>query len=266
MKKPAKIVLIVLPCLALAGLLVAYFSLNAMVKAAVVRVLPGITGTSVRLDEIDIKPFAGRVTIVGLAIGNPEGFRTDSAFQFSRVRVHFDFWSLLSDTVHIRQIYVEKPRITYEAGLEGSNLGKIREHMKGRRGGGDEALSGSDTRADGAKRVIIDDFIMKDAQVRVAGRELNRSTTVDLGTVRIRDIGRQKGGVAVAQAALQIFQPVAAAVEGLARSAKRVVREGTEATGKAAREAREKVKEARKRLKQKTTGLVRDIKDILGKE
>jgi len=266
MKKPAKIALIVFPCLVSAGLLVAYFSLNAMVKAAVVKVLPRITGTPVRLEDITIKPFAGRVTVVGLAIGNPEGFATDSAFEFSRVRVHFDFWSLLSDTVHIRQIYVEKPRITYEVGLAGSNLGAIREHMKKRRGEEDEPSRERRRGPEGGKKVIIDDFLMKDAQVRVAGKELDVSTTVDLGTVRIRDIGRQKGGVAVAQAALQIFQPVAAAVEGLARSAKRVVHEGTEATGKAAREAREKVKEARKRLKQKTTGLVRDIKDILGKE
>ena len=130
MKKFIKIVLIVVPVLIVAVLLVLFFSLNSIVRVSVETIGPKVTGTAVRLDYVRISPFSGNGSLKGLYVGNPEGYKTDSAFELGEVRVDIDVKSLMSDIVTIREISINGPKITFEGKLSGSNIGKIRENVE----------------------------------------------------------------------------------------------------------------------------------------
>jgi len=62
-----------------------------------------------------------------MVVGNPEGFKTESVFQLNQIRVILDPKSLLTNRIHIREILIDAPEITYEVGLSGSNIGDPEE-------------------------------------------------------------------------------------------------------------------------------------------
>ncbi len=68
-----------MPVLIILVLLVFLGSLNRIVKAGVETVGPKVTGTTVTLRQVKISPFSAQGTLGGLLVGNPAGFKTDSA-------------------------------------------------------------------------------------------------------------------------------------------------------------------------------------------
>ncbi len=83
---------------------------------------------------------SGKGTLTGFLIGNPDGFNTDHVFALGTVRGDVALPSLLSDKIVIEEIYIDGPEVTYEAGLTGSNIGKIQGVLGGSGGSGDTIL------------------------------------------------------------------------------------------------------------------------------
>ena len=84
---------LVVVLLVVAVLFVQFF-LNATVKSVAQAVAPQITGTPFTVDDVDISVWTGRGSLRGVVIGNPEGFKTDSAISIGTIRVDVDLGSL----------------------------------------------------------------------------------------------------------------------------------------------------------------------------
>ena len=83
MKK--KILTVVLAVVAaLAVLIVLLMSnLGRVIEVSTRTFLPKLTESEVQLEKVDVKPLRGEASIQGLVIGNPEGYKSASAIQFS---------------------------------------------------------------------------------------------------------------------------------------------------------------------------------------
>jgi len=112
--------------LVLIGLGVLYVCLGSIIKTGVETLGPKITKCSVTVEQIDVAPLAGRVEIHKMVVGNPEGFKTESAFALHHIRVALDARSLLSNRIHIHEILIDGPEITYEVGSPGAILVRSR--------------------------------------------------------------------------------------------------------------------------------------------
>ena len=95
---------------------------------------------------------SGEGVLRGLKMGNPKGFKSDSAFRLGEVRVRIDIDSLGRDTVVIKEVVITAPEITYELWPNGSNIDAIRRNVESTMGAGAGQARGGD--AAGTKLVI----------------------------------------------------------------------------------------------------------------
>ena len=201
------VVLLLVVALTMIGV---YF--NSMIKAGVEAVGPKITGTTVKLDSVDLSPFSGQGRLKGLVVGNPPGFQAERAFKLADAKVKVDLKTALSDKLIIEEILIDGPEITYEAGPSGSNLSKIQQNVAafGKSvAPKDAAESQSQKRDPTQKKVQINHFIVKNGQVNLSASILKgKAFTVRLPDLHLRDIGKESGGVMVQQAAAEVLMAI----------------------------------------------------------
>src|SRR5258707_15050984 len=111
MKKLLFRVGLIVALLLMVGLVVAFFSLNSIVKKGVETLGPQMTKVEVRLGSADISPLSGSGRLKKLFVGNPEGYKTPSAIQIGSVKVAVKVGSVLSDTIVVDEINIQAPEI-----------------------------------------------------------------------------------------------------------------------------------------------------------
>src|SRR5256712_2714207 len=207
---------------------------NSMIKAGVEAVGPRITGTTVKLDAVDLSPFSGQGRLKGLVVGNPPGFQAERAFKLADAKVKVDLKTALSDKLIIEEILIDGPEITYEAGPSGSNLSKIQQNVAAfdkSVAPKDAAESKSQKKDPTQKKVQINHFIVKNGQVNLSASMLKgKALTVRLPDLHLRDIGKESGGVMVQQAAAEVLMAInKSVVQSVAGSGKLLEKAAEEA-------------------------------------
>jgi hypothetical protein len=261
MKKALKIILIAVPVLIIVILLVVLGSLNRIVKAGVETVGPKVTGTAVTLNSVKISPFSGQGALGGLLIGNPAGFKTDSAFELGQIRVNIDLKSVKSDKIVIEEIFIDGPKITFEGDLRGSNIAKIRENIAAFSGGGAPAKEAApapspETEKKPGKKVQIDRFVLKNGEIQLAatlaGGEL---VTVPLPDIELRDIGKDSDGATVEKVVNKVFPAIYKAITEAVLSSDTLLKESAKALEEGAKKAGEEAKEEASKIVEGVKGI-----------
>ena len=183
--------------IAVAAVWLLYSSLDSLVRAAVEKYGSEITRTEVRLNEVVISATSGEGVLRGLKMGNPKGFKSDSAFRLGEVRVRIDIDSLGRDTVVIKAVVIAAPRITYELGPSGSNIDAIRRNVDSYRGTGTGQAQGG---GEAGTKLVIDDLYIRGGKVAVSATALEgRTLSATLPDIHLTGIGREKGGATPAE-------------------------------------------------------------------
>ena len=279
MKKPVKIVLIAIPVIVIVLGVVMMLFLGNMIAAAVPPVLSEITGTNVVLESVSLNPLTGKGTIKGFIIGNPEGFKTESAFELGEVRIDIDLMSLLSDTIVIEEIYINAPKITYEMGMP-SNIGQIQknvEEFSGPPKEGEEPKEEEEEEDAGpGKKILIKHFLIENGKVSVSAKLLQgRAVTVPLPRIEKHDIGGggdDGEGKSIGEVSKEIFTSVGGKVTEVAKKgfedAKKLIGKGAEALGEGAKSVGKGAAEAGKGAveagKKAGKGAVDAVKGLFG--
>ena len=113
-------------------------------------------------------------------------------------------WEMsVEDAVHIKEILISGPEVTYEWKSDGSDREVLQQNVEkfagigggdSKSSGGESSLSGSD---EGGKKLIIDRIILREGKVSVSadsaflkGKKLN----APLPNIELKDIGKEEGG------------------------------------------------------------------------
>ncbi|HYR33588.1 MAG TPA: hypothetical protein VEQ87_04790 [Burkholderiales bacterium] len=198
-----------------------YASRDALIKRAIEHYGPELTGGKVSVKSVRLEPVDGRGAISGVALGNPPGFTSPHAMTLGEVRLAVDPGTLTSAVVHVREISLEAPSITYERGAQGDNLSAIQKHIESRlpkSKGGTGAQDASPPR-----KFIIDHVRVRNAKVNYGG-----VATVDMPDIQLRDLGKKSNGATAAEITKEIWTELTrvaisrapAALEGLRDKAK----------------------------------------------
>src|ERR1051325_2057922 len=107
MKKWIFRIAIILVVMVVAVVVLLFTNLNSIVKGGVEKVGPQITKTEMRLAKVNISPFSGSGQLTGRFVGNPEGYKTESAIKVGDVKVVLKMASVMHDTVEIESCMTE---------------------------------------------------------------------------------------------------------------------------------------------------------------
>ena len=182
---------------------VAWNSLDLIVRAALEHWGPDVTGVKIDVAEVQISARDGRGRITGLDIGNPGGFSAARAARFGEVRLAIDPATITSEVVIVRELAIVSPQITYERADRGTNLEAIQRNIEAyvkASGAGDSAPAGK--AGGGKRRFIVERLTIAKARVLMTQRGLaGQGLTFDLPDVDLRDVGKRQGGITASQVA-----------------------------------------------------------------
>lgn len=182
-------------------ILIVSFFLGHVVKAGIEKVGPQFAGVDMTLTSARVYPLLGHVSLKGLVIGNPEGFKTPSAMQLGKFKIKLDTSSVFTDTIVIKEIHIDAPEITYEQALKANNLSTIQKNLAGdkpKEKKPKEEVAEEPASDKPAKKVVIEDFLFENGKVNVSvtlagGKQL----TLPLPTIHLEDIGKDSGGASI---------------------------------------------------------------------
>jgi len=238
---------VIIVLLVVAAVVVVGMYLGTIIKAGIEDVGPKITGTTIKLDAVDLSLLSGQVRVKGLVVGNPKGFQTPNAFKLGDSEVGVDLQSALTDKVIIKEILIDGAEVTYETGPSGNNVNKIQENVStfaksaAPHGAGE---SKAQKKSSTQKKVEIDDFIFKNGKATVSASMLGgKPITISLPDIHLKDIGKSSGGVSPETAAAEVFKAVEKAVaQSVSKSAGEAAKSIGSAAGKSESQAVEGIK------------------------
>lgn len=216
--KLRNIVLIGVAALALAaagGLWWLYASRDALVKHAIESFGPEITGVTLTVKSVDFEPAQGKGAITGLELGNPPGYKAPRAFTLGEMHLAIDFSTLASDVVHLKEVSLNAPAITYERGPGGDNLSAIQKHIEAKIGGPRKTDSSSE------KKFVIDNLHVRNAKVH-----FGETVSLPMPDLHLRDVGKKSNGASPGEIVKEVWTAMTHSATGLASRAAEGVKQG----------------------------------------
>lgn len=156
-----------------------------------------VTGCNITVENIDASLLKGEITIDNLVVANPDGYKSDYAFSLEKIHLAIEPKSLLSQKIHVRDIEIIEPHVTYELGLLESNIGKILENVNrfsGDGSGDKKASVPAETKTAGSgKSLQVDHVLFKGGQVKMTAKLLGgHGVPVPLPRVEMNDLGKDE--------------------------------------------------------------------------
>jgi len=244
-----KIAVIVVAVLVLAVVVSIYY-LGSILKKGVETVGPTITKTDMKVNSVTVSLLSGNAKFSGLVIGNPEGFKSESAIKMGSVSATVQPSSVFSDKIVVKSVNVQGPEITFEGGLKGSNLKKLLDNVETSTGGDKSAPKDKpDTGSKKAqKKIQVDDFVLSGGKIHLSLTDLGgKSATVPLPDIHLTDLGKDSDGLTAAELTKKVLTPIlesaikaaaSAAVDigkGATDAVKEIGKNPADAAGKAAK-------------------------------
>ena len=198
------LLLVVLVVVALVGV---NLFMGSIIKKGVETVGPAVTKVDVKLDDASLGILSGSGKLKGLLIGNPEGFKTPSAIRVGSMEVSMVPRSVFSDKVIIHSIRVLAPEVTFEGGLQGNNLSKLLDNIRGSSGNG---TSGGNKQSGAAGRKIqVDDLVVAGGKIDLSvGLLAGAAASVPLPDIHMADLGQGPEGITAAELSEKLLRTI----------------------------------------------------------
>jgi hypothetical protein len=199
--------LIAVALLAVVAVFALILSLDRIVKTGVETVGPVLTKTTVKLDKAQFRLMAGRLNLEGLVVGNPEGFKTPSAFQVGQITLQVKPGSVFSDVVEIDELTLKSPEITYEhRGLTDSNIKTLLDTVTASSGKPAEKTPTAQAPAGTIKRFRVKLINIEGAKVNVSATLLGGgAASLSLPSLKLENIGTSGDGVTAGELTKEIL-------------------------------------------------------------
>lgn len=192
--KPVFQILFAIIVIGAIGALILSLSIDNIVESSLEETTAEVLNTSVDITDVSISLLNGSGTIKGFTIHNPEGFSEKPAAQLQEISIRMKVSSLLSDTVVVEEVKVQKPELYYEQKATGNNFDALTGNMGG--------ASSSGT------NLIVDYLLVENGQVTLtADIGSDKSVMAEFSKIEMKGIGRS-GNNTMEQTIQQVFKPV----------------------------------------------------------
>jgi hypothetical protein len=189
--------------LLVAAIVGVYMYFDAIIKHSIETYGSQAINSRISVGNVSTSLKDGLVSISGVKIANPAGFKERNVFELDNISVSMDIKSLFSKLINIHYVHINSPVIIYELGPLGDNLSEFKKKVHSDHG----TTPGSPNEGAQAKKIIISDFRITNAVATVSLAQLVQKST-KLPEIRISEIGQKQGGVTVSEASEQITDEV----------------------------------------------------------
>lgn len=247
------------------GLVGAYFYAGEIAKKAVETYVPQITKTSAKLEGMDLSFMKGEISLNGLEISNPQGFKSPDVFSVKKIYVRIDPKSVLTDKIVIEQILVDGTHVsaeaTYKDGEITSNITKIQKNVE-------EYLGASQTTdaqpvetkkevtktSSSSKRVVIKDLQINNTSLTLG--LMDQTAEIGLPNIEQKNIGEKGKKQTIKETVAYIFNLISL------ESIKASVAGAQDLLKKTAENALQGVTDVVDEAKKNPEGLINAVKNI----
>ncbi len=172
------------------------------------------------------RPLDGTIRMTHLQVSNPKGFANEHLVTVELFRMDIDTDSLQLDTLLIRDILIDKPRISYERKITTDNIKVLQTEIEkaiARRKnytGQEEPPPEMQSQAGEteAQKVIIEHLLVNGGRVRAKLSALP-SAPIPLPNIEMTDMGKAEGGTSLGEAASNLWVAFYDAIIGSVSSA-----------------------------------------------
>jgi hypothetical protein len=209
---------LVVALLAIGGAWWLLYSLEGLVKQAIERWGPEITGAPVKVASVRIELAEGRGTIRGLVVGSPKGFQAPHALKLAEMRLTLDSASVTKDVVVIRELVLAAPEVTYERGQGSDNMTAIQKNVDAwvaKHAGAPKQGAGP-----GKK------FIVESLRIQGGKAQLGTTLSMPMPDLHLRDVGKKTGGASAGEVVKQAWGAMLRSVTNLAGRAGSAIKDG----------------------------------------
>jgi hypothetical protein len=171
-----------------------YNSIDSIVESAIEQNGSAILGTDVHVGSVDISLKSGRGTIRDIAVDNPKGFGSGTAFRLSEITLDIQVASLAKDPIVIEQIAIKAPEahVVMNAKAQ-SNIGVIKSNVDTFQGPHDTKTSSKED-SGYEKRFLIQSFRLEGGKLSIDASALGQgSVERDLPPVTLSNVGGPRG-------------------------------------------------------------------------
>jgi len=199
-----------------------FLSLDGLVKRAIHKWGPQITGVTVRVDSVKIEVTEGRATIKGLYVGNPQGFAAPHALTLGEMRVTLDPASIAKDVVLVKELLLAAPDVVYERGQGSDNLSVIQKNVDAwvAKNAGAKKSKGP------RKKFVIENVIVKNGKVN-----FGTAASAPMPDLHLRDVGKKTNGATAGEVVKQVWGALLHSAGNLASRAASAIKEGAAGVG-----------------------------------
>lgn len=206
----------------------AFFYASTLIDKAVETGGSKLLGVPVTLGMAKLEPFSGELWLKELVVSNPEGYKTPEAFSLGEVYVKLDISSLFENAVVVNKILVQAPNATFEGDYAQNNFNQLYKNLQKNTASSASSNHVNETAEEHAshthhesKKVIIDEFVLEGAMLKAVLNTPVGQKSIDkkLPDLRLTDVGRNKGGVSMAEAAKELVTPVQQEIQRVAHGA-----------------------------------------------
>lgn len=164
---------------------VGVIAIDRLTKAGVEKGGTYAMGVETKLNSIHVGLFSGSVSLDGLSVANPEGFKADHFMSLGDGSVEVTLGSLMGDKVEVPSLKLNKINLVLEKDKGTANYQVILDHLAKVTGGGEEPAP--DTTEEG-KKFVIKELVITDINVKaeVIG---GMSVPIKIPEIVLTDIG-----------------------------------------------------------------------------
>ena len=214
--KILKYLLLALLLVVVGAVVAVWLYLEPLAKGVVHKFGTQVVGTEVVLNEFKFHPLDGEVEIVGLTIANPDGYIAPNLLSLGRIFVKLDVKSLLSNTIIVENVELNKPEITYEMpDFSTSNVMQIQENIA-KNTASDTTVSQESVEEEAAsesqsgKNVIIKKVLVEGGALSaITPLQKNETALVlNMPAVELNGIGEKTDKMTIKEAVATVFNKI----------------------------------------------------------
>ena len=182
-----------------------YISCDVIIKETAQKYGQEVLGLDVNIINISTSFSQRKISIKGVEIGNPSGFKEKNIFEFGEILVFINLKSVFKPVIEFESIVIDDAVVHYELGEHGNNIAGLQANIKKM-----SKHSSKDVKLP-SKKVIISSFKMNNAKITTITDKYGKKS-LTLPNLHLQGIGVSEKGVTLVNASQQVIEALVATV------------------------------------------------------
>ena len=158
---------------------------GSLLRAAVENGTAWALDVPVSVGSGSLSLLGGSAGVSAMEIGNPPGFKTKNCFSVGHVQIGASPTSLLSDTIVVNEITIDRPEVTIELVGTGTNLGALMANLD--RKVGNAPPEKPKEQGPASKNMFVKEVLITGPMLRLAAG--GTTTAIPIADIHLSDIG-----------------------------------------------------------------------------